>query len=65
MTQIPDEVREFLRAAGRKGGQAKSERKQAASRANGKLSQVPAAQPDRVPTPRPACVIIVPRKDAQ
>jgi len=42
MTQVSEEVREFLRAAGRKGGQAKSARKQAASRANGQLSQVPA-----------------------
>jgi hypothetical protein len=42
MTQASEEVREFLRAAGRKGGKAKSARKQAASRANGKLSQIPA-----------------------
>ena len=61
-----DQVREFLRAAGRKGGQAKSDRKQAASRANGKLSQpaAPSAPPVMLGRP-PACVIVRPKAEGQ
>lgn len=71
MTTSP-EVRDFLRAIGQKGGRAKSARKLAASRANGKLSQIP--QPTAVPpvehrsvspTPQRPAVLIVPRPEGK
>jgi len=71
MTQASEEVREFLRAAGRKGGQAKSARKQAASRANGALSQVPRKRSaphtmeERCLQPRPAVLIPVQPQEGQ
>lgn len=51
---------------GRRGGSAKTPAKAAASRANGKLGGRPRKPaPDSLPRVAPACVIIVPRKEAQ
>ena len=72
MEQVPEQVRAFLVAAGRKGGQAKSARKQATSRANGKRSQPSAPAPVEITATAPpvvmmgrppACVIVRPKPE--
>ena len=57
MAEITPDVRAFLSAAGRKGGQAKSARKAASSAANGKLS-VPQPVPAQETTQQPKVTFV-------